>query len=125
MKTIEKSYLINASQKEVYDSLTQEDIIASWSGSQAKMETSKDGVFELWGGGIHGINKLISIDKIIQDWKEQKWNHYSRVTFLMQEKDGNTRLDLLHENIPDESYESIDKGWDEYYLGPLKDFLEK
>jgi len=32
---------------------------------------------------------------------------------------------LLHTGVPDEDYADIADGWKEYYLGPLKDNLEK
>jgi hypothetical protein len=27
--------------------------------------------------------------------------------------------------VPDEEFEDINSGWDEYYLGPMKQMLEK
>lgn len=33
-------------------------------------------------------------------------------------------IDLLHTDIPDNEAEDIEQGWKEYYLGPLKKYLE-
>jgi len=41
-----------------------------------------------------------------------------------QEKDG-VRIDLLHKDVPDADAESIEQGWKEYYLGQIKEYLEK
>ena len=35
-----------------------------------------------------------------------------------------TILELEQINVPDEQFEDIDIGWDEYYLGPMKEMLE-
>ncbi|MDN5200901.1 SRPBCC domain-containing protein [Fulvivirgaceae bacterium BMA10] len=125
MKTIVKNYDINASKTKVYEALTDQKIIESWSGSPAKMDLAEGGEFSLWGGTIHGVNHKITQDQIIQDWKEEKWEAFSKCTFNLDESDGVTHLELVHEDIPDGSAKSIDNGWDIYYLGPLKELLEK
>ncbi|MEM8896038.1 MAG: SRPBCC domain-containing protein, partial [Bacteroidota bacterium] len=68
MATVEKKYTISASVSEVYNALTKEDLIEHWSGSPAIMDLETDGEFSLWGGSIHGINKEISQNKIVQLW---------------------------------------------------------
>jgi len=45
--------------------------------------------------------------------------------FTLSEKDGVTTVDLTQTNIPDSELEDIEKGWKSYYMGPLKDLLEK
>jgi len=123
-KTITKTYEIVASIDAVFEALTNANLIEKWSGSPAIMELSEGGKFSLWDGSIHGINKYLSIDKIIQDWKEEKWNDFSTVTFKLTAQNDLTILSLLHEKIPSSSAKSIDNGWDDYYLGPLKELLE-
>ena len=35
-----------------------------------------------------------------------------------------TRLDLEHTGVPDAEAADFDAGWDDYYLGPMKELLE-
>jgi activator of HSP90 ATPase len=83
--------------------------------------------FSLWGGEIYGKNKeVVRNKKLVQEWWDNasKWEKPSLATFeLHDEKDG-VRLELVHENVPDENAKDIDEGWKDYYLGPLKNYLE-
>ena len=110
--------------REVYLALTNIRIMEQWSGSIVVMELKEGGTFELWDGSIHGFNRKLTENCIIQDWKEESWKEFSQVTFRLFETNRSTQLELVHEHVPDESSASIDKGWDEYYLGPLKALLE-
>ena len=125
MKHLEKTYEIEAPLEAVFAALTEEERIAIWSGSPTKMELHENGQFALWDGGIHGIIREITNNRIVQQWKEKKWSNYSIVQFELKENGGLTILNLTHENIPDQSFASIRDGWDQYYLGPLKEFCEK
>lgn len=124
MKTFKKNYLINVPQEEVYEALVEPELISEWSGAEAEMDTKPNGTFSLWGGSIHGVNLYISKNQIIQDWKEDIWEDYSRVTFNLSEQNGKTNIELIHELIPIRGFKTIVKGWDDYYIGPLKAFLE-
>jgi activator of HSP90 ATPase len=125
MGTVTKTYTIHAKPQEVYNALINEDLIEQWSGTEATMDIKPNGLFSLWGGSIHGINLEVSPTKIVQHWKEEVWDDYSKCTFTITEKDGLTELHLLHEDIPESSVKDIDGGWDDYYLGPLKELLEE
>ena len=124
MRTIVKQYTIAAPLREVYLALTNTRTMEQWSGSTVVMELKDGGTFELWDGTIHGFNRKLTENCIIQDWKEESWKEFSQVTFRLFETNRSTQLELVHEHVPDESSASIDKGWDEYYLGPLKALLE-
>ncbi len=124
MKTFKKSYTINAPLEEVYEALVEPEIIKEWSGAEADMDIKPNGTFSLWGGSIHGVNLYITKNQIIQDWKEDIWEEYTRVTFNLSEKNGGTNVEVIHELIPDRGFVSIVKGWDDYYMGPLKQLLE-
>ncbi len=124
MKTFKRTYTINVPLEEVYEALVEPEVIKEWSGAEADMDIKPNGAFSLWGGSIHGVNLYISKTQIIQDWKEDIWEEYSRVTFNLSEKDGVTTISLIHELIPDRGFASIVKGWDEFYMGPLKGLLE-
>ncbi len=125
MKTLTKIYEIHASAEDVYNALTKVNIIKKWSGSEAEMDLKPGGEFSLWDGSIIGINRSISKTQLVQDWKEENWGRHSRVTFNISEKEGITLLELIHEGIPEKSYDAIDDGWDAYYLKPLKELLEE
>ena len=124
MKTLEQTYWMDASAEEVYRAFFDPELIEKWSGAPAIMEAVAGGSWELWGGSIIGKNLILEPQKkIVQEWKEANWEKYSKVTFTLAEVDGKTRVDLLHEDIPEGSYASITDGWKTYYLGPMQEMF--
>lgn len=125
MKTIKQTYLINSPVEKVWQALIDPKIIEDWGGGPAKMSAEVGFEFSLWGGDIHGKNiEVIPNTKLVQDWMAGKWKEYSKVTFNLSEEDGKTKVELIHENIPDKEAKEIEDGWKRYYLGPLKKLLE-
>ena len=125
MKTIVQDYHIDAPIEKVWEALVSAKEIDGWGGSPAKMDADEGTKFSLWGGDIHGTNiEVEKFKKLVQEWYGGEWEEPSIVTFKLQKLGNSTKLELLHENVPDEEYEDIDQGWKDYYLGPLKKYLE-
>jgi activator of HSP90 ATPase len=128
MKTIKQTYVIKSSIEEVWKALVDVHYIDGWGGGPAKMDDKKGTKFSLWGGSIWGENlEVVPNKKLVQHWysdEENKWEKPSKLTFTLHTEKDSVRLELIHENIPDENVDDIDQGWKDYYLGPLKNYLE-
>lgn len=127
MKIIKQTYIIKAPPEEVWKALVDVNYINGWGGGPAKMSDKAGIKFSLWGGEIFGENKeVVPNKKLVQDWWDSgsKWDKPSKVTFTLRAGNGVTRLELLHTDVPDENAKAIDDGWKQFYLGPLKDYLE-
>lgn len=126
MKTFKHTYIIKAPKEKVWQALVDPKIIDDWGAGPAKMSEEENFEFSIWGGDIHGKNlEVKKEEKLVQDWMAGDWDEFSKVTFSLSEQNGKTKLELLHENVPDNEVEEIEDGWKRYYLGPLKDLLEK
>jgi len=126
MKTIKQIYKIKAPVEEVWKALVDPEVISKWGGGPAKMDDKLGTKFKLWGGDIHGKNIKVEENKELrQEWYNGSWNKPSAVTFSLKETNEGTELHLLHTEVPDEEEKEIAGGWESYYLGPLKKFLEK
>lgn len=53
----------------------------------------------------------------------RKWDQPSIATFSLHKEENGTRIDFLHENVPDKEAKDIEQGWKDYYLVPLKRYL--
>lgn len=125
MKSLKQQYTINAPIAEVWKGLVNEKHIIAWGGGPTKMDDKINTKFKLWGGDIHGTNtEVIPEKKLVQDWYGGEWAEPSKVTFLLKKKDDHVILTLHHENVPDTEFNSIEKGWADYYIGPMKKYLE-
>lgn len=111
----------------VWQAFVDPKIIDKWGGGPAKMSDKKGSKFFIWGGYIFGVNTKVIKHKILQqDWfSGDKWPKPSKVKFTFVDNGESTTVKLVHTDIPDKSLKSIDEGWKDYYLGPIKELLEK
>ena len=126
VKTIKKNYTIHASIDKVWKSLVDQDEIEKWGGGPATMSDRPGKLFKLWGGDVFGKNIDVQHFKtLVQQWYGGEWDMPSIVTFSLQKQgDNKTIVDLVHEDVPDREAKDIDSGWDEYYMTPLKKYVE-
>lgn len=125
MKAIRQTYRIKASIEEVWKALTDTKYIDGWGGGPAKMSNKVDSNFSLWDGDIYGKNiEVIPNKKLVQEWFSGKWSKPSIAIFSLTTDGKTSTIDFVHENVPEEELKDIEQGWKDYYLGPLKDYLE-
>lgn len=126
MKIIKKQYQILAPREAVWDALVNPRTIEKWGGGPAKMSDKRGEKFSLWGGDIHGTNiEIVPQKKLVQEWySSDDPDKATKVTFSLTDKGGLTVLNLIHEGVSDKVFDSIDEGWDTYYLGEIKKLLE-
>ena len=131
MKNIKKHYHIKATAEDIFTALTNPLTIEIWSGASAVMEPVAGSEFSLWDGDITGVNIEIEPGvKIVQEWyfEEEEGilpTEKSIVTIKLHSKGNSTDVELLHVNIPDEAFDNIAEGWDNYYFKPLKELVEE
>ncbi|MDA3952590.1 MAG: SRPBCC domain-containing protein [Bacteroidales bacterium] len=125
MKDFKKYFVIHAEPEEVFYALTNPFTIELWSGFPATMNTEVGTEFSLWEGDITGKNlEIISNTKIVQEWYFGDQSEKSIVTLKIFENKRGTQLEVIHTNIPDENYENIVEGWNEYYIGAIIAFFD-
>ena len=125
MKNFKKYFVIPAEPEEVFYALTNPFTIELWSGYPATMNTEEGTEFSLWEGDITGKNlEIITNKKIVQEWYFGDQLEKSIATIKIFENKKGTQLEVIHENIPDEDFENIVEGWNEYYIGAIIDFFE-
>ncbi len=125
MKAIRQTYHIKASTEEVWRALVDPKYIEGWGGGPAKMSDKVGSQFSLWGGDVYGKNiEVIPGKLLVQEWFGGKWNKPSIATFELSSKNEQTTIEFTHVDVPESEYKDIEQGWKDYYLGPLKDYLE-
>lgn len=125
MKTIKKSYQINAPTNKVWQALTDPEEIENWGAGPAKMDEKNGSGFELWGGDIYGTNtQVIENQKLVQDWYAGNWPQPSKVVIELSDKNGQTKITLEHKDVPENEFDEINESWDTHYFGPMKEYLE-
>ncbi len=125
MKSIKQTYTIHATVEEVWKALTDPKVIDKWGGGPAEMSREEGFEFSLWGGDVWGKNiEVIPNRKLVQEWFGGKWDKPSIATFALSPKGEQTIIDFANFDVPDAEFSDIEKGWRDYYLGPIKEYLE-
>ncbi len=128
MKTIKQTILLNASAQDIYDLLINARKLTKITGGKATNTPKVGGKFTAYDDYIIGTNQeLIPGKKIVQEWTCQDFppNHFTDVMIELKEKsDKQTELTLTQSNVPDDFYEDISEGWNQFYWEPIKDYLE-
>lgn len=116
---------IFADPEEVFAALTNPFQIELWSGYPAEMKAEPGYMFSLWEGDITGVNvEVVPNRRLVQEWFFGEQDERSMVDIQLKKQDGKTLISLNHTHIPEEVYEEITEGWQEYYLGAIKNLLE-
>lgn len=125
-RIIKQHYVIKAPITKVWQAFVDPKIIEEWGAGPAKMDSNVGMKFSLWGGDIYGTNtEVVPEKKLVQDWYGGPWSEPSRVTFKLTPKGESTEIDLTHTTLPDGEEDNFEEGWKDYYLGAIKELLEK
>jgi activator of HSP90 ATPase len=126
-KTLHQTIVFKATAHELYEALMDSKKHAAFTESQAKISRKVGGDFQAYDGYATGKNVELTPDKkIVQTWRASDWpeDHFSTVTFVFTEKNGETTVDFTQTEIPDEAFPDIKQGWQEWYWDRLKAYLE-
>lgn len=130
-KTITKERFIKATQKRVFQALTEEEELKHWFVPIIHVELRKGGVFSMeWvpGVGEHGKVQEVQPSQLFSfTWEGQFSPTPTTITIeLTAEKDG-TLLTLTHSGVGEgegwEAYATIGKAWDAH-LKDLTSWIE-
>jgi len=126
MKEFKQYYTIPATPEEVYIALTNPFTIELWSGYPAEMSETVDSEFSLWEGDITGRNiSFEQNNKIVQEWYFGDQDEQSIVTIKIFENKKGSQVEVKHTNIPDDDFDNIVEGWNEFYFGAIISFFEE
>src|SRR6056297_321888 len=124
MKDYKRYFTLTADPKDVYNALTNKNMLEIWTGEPAVMEPVAGTEFSLWGGSISGVNlEFEEHRKIVQQWFFGEQDEPSIVTIMLHPHKKGTSLELRHTNIPDEAFENIADGWEEDYFRALRELF--
>lgn len=127
-RTIKQSVTFKASPHDVYEALMDSKKHSQFTGGTAIISREVGGKFTAFDGYSEGVNIELVLDrKIVQTWRASDWEegHYSKVTFSLEEIEGGTKLNFIQTGVPQEQYEAISQGWQEFYWTPMKEILEE
>jgi len=127
VKQIKQTYSMRAPLARVWKAFVDPDRIEHWGAGPAIMDDKVGTKFSLWGGDIHGTNTKVVKQKLLeQDWYgDESWAKPSKLTFTFDQRGAETVVELSQDDVPAGEAADIASGWEDYYMGPLKEFVEE
>ncbi len=128
---------IHAKAEAIYKAWLSSDGHSAITGSPAKVDGVVDGDFAAWDGYIQGMFlELESNRRILQAWRTGEFPSEAEdsiVEILLEEIAGldtprkargySTIITLKHSNIPEGQADDYEKGWEDFYFKPMREYF--
>ena len=131
MPDIEKNTHLAAPIDKVWAALTDPKAIKRWMGADSKVEVDLKvgGRYRMFGGDTSGtFTKIAAPNALEYTWRQAEWHKDwadSIVRWELRADDKETHVHLTHDQLPNaHERDGHDQGWDLYFLGPMKAWLE-
>jgi len=131
MPDVVKDLEIDAPIERVWAALTDPKTIKGWMGADATVEVDLrvGGRYCLFGGDTTGKFTLVKGPNTLEcTWRQGEWPKAwkdSLVRWELTARGRKTRVHLAHSRFPNKKERGAhDEGWDDYFLGPMKKWLE-
>lgn len=118
---------LNASAKTIFEDWMNSKSHSEFTGSKAKVENKKNGLFTAWDDYITGRTiELVPFSKIVQKCRTIEFAVEaadSIVEILLEEKEkGKTKITIYHHHLQKGDGEKYKRGWKDFYFSPMKDY---
>ena len=129
MESFTISTTISAKPEEIYNAWLSSDGHSQMTGSPAEVDPNIGGEFKAWDGYIWG--KTLEMEphqRILQAWRTSEFPEESpdsRVEILFEKADSETKLTLIHTDIPEGQADSYKQGWEDFYFTPMRAYFGK
>jgi activator of HSP90 ATPase len=114
---------------EIYAALLSGPKHTRMTGGKATGSTKVGGRFTAWDGYITGRNvELEEGRRIAQEWHTTQWPEGAPPSLLewtFEAKKGGTKVTMKHSKVPSSQADSYEKGWQDYYFIPMKQYFAR
>lgn len=127
-ESIECSIVLPVGAEQLYRAWLNSAAHSGFTGSPAQVDPRVGGRFSAWDGYIEGVTlELEPYRRILQAWRSSEFpegSPDSRLEILLEDAgQGQTRLTLLHSEIPAGQGQTYLQGWEDYYFQPMQEYF--
>jgi activator of HSP90 ATPase len=125
---IRQTVVLPASPEALFDMYLDPSTHQAITGAPVIIGDVKGASFEAFNGSLTG--KLIDVVRpnlIVQFWRSTEFedSDTDSILILSFTSEGDQgRIDLIHLDVPDQDFEGVTKGWEQYYWAPWRAYLE-
>ena len=116
--------------KELYEGWLDSKIHSQFTGGQkAKINPKEDGDYSAWDGYIFGKTRTLEpYQRIVQTWRTTEFPADapdSTLELIFKELKGQTKLTIIHTQLPQDQVKGYLQGWKDFYFTPMKEYFKK
>jgi uncharacterized protein YndB with AHSA1/START domain len=125
--TLHLSVTIPGTPEAIYRAWLDSREHSGFTGAEASLEARVGGHFTAWDGYIEGT--IVELDpgrRIVQRWRTTEFpaeSPDSLVEITFEAVEGGTRVSLAHSEIPQGQGPSYEKGWQDFYFAPMREYF--
>jgi activator of HSP90 ATPase len=115
-----------SSVSEVYNALTDSNLLGKLTGMAASMETREGGAFHAWDNRCHGYMLYLKKEtRIVQAWRHNDFPEgmYSIVTFDLEVTETGSRVSFNHTGVPEDASGWLTDTWRRDFWEPITEHL--
>ncbi len=128
-RIIQQTVTLPAAAERLFDMYLAPKIHEAITGAPVTIGPEEDLEFRAFRGMIFG-RMLYIVPKrlIVQTWRAAHWKNDDLdstliLSFWPEGEKG--RIELVHVNVADHDYDDVNKGWENYYWKPWREYLKK
>jgi activator of HSP90 ATPase len=126
-KVVRQSVVLPASVRELYAMYLSPKAHAAITGSKVQIGARPGSRFSAFNGALRGhMLQTIPGRLIVQSWRSSPFHKSdpdSTLILRFTARGRKGRIDLVHVNVPDHDYRSVNNGWKTYYWKPWRKYL--
>ncbi|MDP4260991.1 MAG: SRPBCC domain-containing protein [Bacteroidota bacterium] len=124
---IQKVVFRNTKTKALYDLYMDGKLHGMITAGPVKISEKPGSILQVFGGYITG--KTLQVEKnqlIVQQWRGSDWSKKDTDSIFIlsfEQRGKNAVMNVIHANVPDDKAAGLDKGWQDHYWKPWKQYL--
>ena len=126
---IRQSVVLRAPAEALFDMYLDPSGHSAITGAPVVIGAQRGDEFRAFEGALTGmVLEVIRPRLIIQSWRsiEFKAEDPDATLILAFTPEGDQgRIDLIHLDVPDHDYDGVNQGWEKYYWGPWREYLQR
>jgi uncharacterized protein YndB with AHSA1/START domain len=127
LESLKLSTFLPASPERVFRAWLDSQEHTYFTGSPAQVDPGIGGRFNAWDGYIQGITlEAEPFHRILQSWRTADFppeSPDSRLEVLLEPAGEDTKLTLIHTEIPAGQGEDYRQGWEDYYFETMRSYF--
>jgi activator of HSP90 ATPase len=123
-----QTVVLPASAETLFEMYLDPNVHQAITGAPVAIGNERGAPFEAFNGSLTGTTiEVVEPTLIVQSWRSTEFKDTdpdSTLILSFTPKGNEGRIDLIHLDVPDQDHDGVNEGWEKYYWGPWRDYIE-